>query len=136
VCFWALVLGLAASGWESCQRNEEQHSKPSCANPSNTIKPVTYLGDYPPTDCLGTNTTLPKNKRIFVVTDWSPSKDTNGSNLHTYRFDKLHPCDRCGGPDSGTVDALYVLDCESKGQCAPNTPLAEEKKEITLRKTL
>ncbi|MFO1498017.1 MAG: hypothetical protein U1G07_06420 [Verrucomicrobiota bacterium] len=129
------LLIFAASCESSHVSNRHSTTKTNCGNPSNTIKPAQYLGDYPITDCLGTNTTTPVNQRIFIVKDWAAGKDDNGRNIHTYSFDKLKPCDPCYGTAGGVVDDLYIIECESHEPCFPNTPLQEDQIKITLQKT-
>ena len=111
--------------------------KSNCGSPSNTIQPATHKGNYPLMgDCLGTNTSIPSNETVFLVTDWSATEDENGRNIHTYSYDDLLPCDPCFGtnPRTGSVDDLYIIDCEDSGKCAPDSPLPTQKTKITLQK--
>jgi hypothetical protein len=104
-----------------------------CGSPSSTIEAPVFRGNYPITDCIGA--TLPPNdERVFVVKGWAPSKDIHGRNVHTYIFDKIHPCDPCYGTDNGTVDDMFIVSCEPEGQCFPGTAVAREKTRIRLKK--
>jgi hypothetical protein len=119
------------------EADRSKSSGSNCGNPSTTIQPPKFGGDFPLLgSCLGTNVSVPPDEVIFVVTKWQPSTDENGRNIHTYYFDKMDAClTWCNSTNKGVVDDLYIIACEDNGQCGAATPLAEPRTKITLKKT-
>lgn len=75
-----------------------------------------------------------------MVTDWATDKDSNGRNIHTYRYDLGLACDPCGmSTDArlrdGRVDDLYIVSCETATPCLPGTSFEKKRTKITLQKT-
>jgi hypothetical protein len=135
----AALLIIGATGCASdnaISKMDKKHPRSNCGNPSNTIQPAEYLGDYPILgSCVGTNVATPNHEVIFFVTGWSSSTDDNGRNIHSYNFNKMDACNPCYGSSTGRVDDCYIIDCEESGQCGEGTPLAQDKTKITLQKT-